>query len=151
MIDEKLEQDMGEVLDIVVLGRAARNASGIKNRQPIGQMFVNGEAALTDYYKQIIEGELNVKDVIFKDDVSDLTDYTFKPQMRILGPKYGKDLGKIRNILANLNGSAAKKELDANGFLTIELNDGKINLLPEELLIDMSQKEGYVSQADHGF
>ena len=133
MIDEKLEQDMGEVLDIVVLGRAARNASGIKNRQPIGQMFVNGEAALTDYYKQIIEGELNVKDVIFKDDVSDLT-----------------DLGKIRNILANLNGSAAKKELDANGFLTIELNDGKINLLPEELLIDMSQKEGYVSQADHG-
>ena len=150
MIDEKLEQDMGEVLDIVVLGRAARNASGIKNRQPIGQMFVNGEAALTDYYKQIIGGELNVKDVIFKDDVSDLTDYTFKPQMRILGPKYGKDLGKIRNILANLNGSAAKKELDANGFLTIELNDGKINLLPEELLIDMSQKEGYVSQADHG-
>ena len=150
MIDEKLEQDMGEVLDIVVLGRAARNASGIKNRQPIGQMFVNGEAALTDYYKQIIEGELNVKDVIFKDDVSDLTDYTFKPHMRILGPKYGKDLGKIRNILANLNGSAAKKELDANGFLTIELNDGKINLLPEELLIDMSQKEGYVSQADHG-
>ena len=150
MIDEKLEQDMGEVLDIVVLGRAARNASGIKNRQPIGQMFVNGEVALTDYYKQIIEGELNVKDVIFKDDVSDLTDYTFKPQMRILGPKYGKDLGKIRNILANLNGSAAKKELDANGFLTIELNDGKINLLPEELLIDMSQKEGYVSQADHG-
>ena len=150
MIDEKLEQDMGEVLDIVVLGRAARNASGIKNRQPIGQMFVNGEAALTDYYKQIIEGELNVKDVIFKDDVSDLTDYTFKPQMRILGPKYGKDLGKIRNILANLNGSAAKKELDANGFLTIELNDGKINLFPEELLIDMSQKEGYVSQADHG-
>ena len=150
MIDEKLEQDMGEVLDIVVLGRAARNASGIKNRQPIGQMFVNGEAALTDYYKQIIEGELNVKDVIFKDDVSDLTDYTFKPQMRILGPKYGKDLGKIRNILASLNGSAAKKELDANGFLTIELNDGKINLLPEELLIDMSQKEGYVSQADHG-
>ena len=150
MIDEKLEQDMGEVLDIVVLGRAARNASGIKNRQPIGQMFVNGEAALTDYYKQIIEAELNVKDVIFKDDVSDLTDYTFKPQMRILGPKYGKDLGKIRNILANLNGSAAKKELDANGFLTIELNDGKINLLPEELLIDMSQKEGYVSQADHG-
>ena len=150
MIDEKLEQDMGEVLDIVVLGRAARNASGIKNRQPIGQMFVNGEAALTDYYKQIIEGELNVKDVIFKDDVSDLTDYTFKPQMRILGPKYGKDLGKIRNILANLNGSAAKKELDANGFLTIELNDGKINLLPEELLIDMSQKEGYVSQTDHG-
>ena len=150
MIDEKLEQDMGEVLDIVVLGRAARNASGIKNRQPIGQMFVNGEAALTDYYKQIIEGELNVKDVIFKDDVSDLTDYTFKPQMRILGPKYGKDLGTIRNILANLNGSAAKKELDANGFLTIELNDGKINLLPEELLIDMSQKEGYVSQADHG-
>ena len=145
MIDEKLERDMGEVLDIVVLGRAARNASGIKNRQPIGQMFVNGEAALTDYYKQIIEGELNVKDVIFKEDVSDLTDYTFKPQMRILGPKYGKDLGKIRNILANLNGSAAKKELDANGFLTIELNDGKINLLPEELLIDMSQKEGYVS------
>ena len=149
-INKELEDDMEELLKIVVLGRAARNASGIKNRQPIGQMFVNGEAALTDYYKQIIEGELNVKDVIFKEDVSDLTDYTFKPQMRILGPKYGKDLGKIRNILANLNGSAAKKELDANGFLTIELNDDKIKLLPEELLIDMSQKEGYVSQTDHG-
>ncbi len=84
---------MGEVLDIVVLGRAARNTSGIKTSQPIGQMFVNeGLCTVTDSYEQIIEGELNVKDVIFKNDVSDLTDYTFKPQIRILGPKYGKDL-----------------------------------------------------------
>lgn len=150
MIDARLERDMGEVLDIVVLGRAARNTSGMKNRQPIGQMFVNGASELDDFYKQIIAGELNVKEIVFKDDVSDFTSYTFKPQMRILGPKYGKDLGKIRGILAEIDGSATKKELDANGFLTIELNDGKIKLLPEELLIDMSQKEGYVSQADHG-
>ena len=149
-IDAELEKDMGEVLDIVVLGRAARNASGIKNRQPIGQMFVQGEEDLSGYYKQIIEGELNVKEVIFKDDVSDLTDYTFKPQMKILGPKYGKDLGKIRQTLAEIDGSAAKKELDANGFLTIDINNAKIKLMPEELLVDMAQKPGYVSQADHG-
>ncbi|MDD7209359.1 MAG: isoleucine--tRNA ligase [Lachnospiraceae bacterium] len=150
MIDEQLEKDMGEVLDIVVLGRSARNTSGLKNRQPIGRMYVKAENSLGEFYKQIIEGELNVKEVLFKDDISDLTSYTFKPQMRILGPKYGKDLGKIRKILSEIDGSAAKRELDAKGFLTIELNGDRIELLPEELLIDMSQKEGYVSQADRG-
>ncbi len=150
LIDKDLEKNMDEVLQIVVLGRAARNASGIKNRQPIGQMFVKAETELNDFYKEIIEEELNVKKVNFLEDVSELTDYSFKPQMRILGPKYGKDLGKIRQILADIDGSAAKKQLDKDGFLTISLNDGTINLMPEELLISTSQREGYVSQEDRG-
>ena len=150
LIDEQLEKDMDEVLEIVVLGRAARNASAIKNRQPIGKMFVKAEQELNDYYKEIISEELNVKEVVFSDDVSEYTTYTFKPQMRILGPKYGKQLGQIRNALMNVDGNQAKNQLDAEGFLTIETNDGKIELTPEELLIDMVQKEGYVTQADHG-
>ncbi|MCI5504113.1 MAG: isoleucine--tRNA ligase, partial [Anaerobutyricum sp.] len=150
MIDPQLEKDMAEVLDIVVLGRAARNASGIKNRQPIGTMFVKADSELNEFYKEIIEDELNVKSVEFKEDVSDLTSYTFKPQLRILGPKYGKQLGQINKALAQIDGSAAKKQLDSEGILTIEVNDGKIDLVPEELLITMTQKEGYVSQADRG-
>ena len=150
LIDRELEQNMDEVLQIVVLGRAARNVSGIKNRQPIGQMFVKAEKQLDDYYVEIVEEELNVKEVHFLEDVSELTDYSFKPQMRILGPKYGKDLGKIRQILSEIDGSAAKKQLDQNGFLTITLNDVNINLMPEELLISTSQREGYVSQEDRG-
>ncbi len=150
MIDPQLEKDMAEVLDIVVLGRAARNASAIKNRQPIGTMFVKADSELNEFYKEIIEDELNVKEVEFKEDVSDLTSYTFKPQLRILGPKYGKQLGQISKALAGIDGSAAKKQLDSEGVLTIEVNDGKINLVPEELLITMTQKEGYVSQADRG-
>ena len=150
MIDPQLEKDMAEVLDIVVLGRAARNASAIKNRQPIGTMFVKADSELNEFYKEIIEDELNVKEVEFKEDVSDLTSYTFKPQLRILGPKYGKQLGQISKALAGIDGSAAKKQLDSEGVLTIEVNDGKIDLVPEELLITMTQKEGYVSQADRG-
>ncbi len=150
LIDRELEQNMDEVLQIVVLGRAARNVSGIKNRQPIGQMFVKAEKQLDDYYVEIVEEELNVKEVHFLEDVSELTDYSFKPQMRILGPKYGKDLGKIRQILSEIDGSATKKQLDQNGFLTITLNDVNINLMPEELLISTSQREGYVSQEDRG-
>ena len=150
MIDKELEKDMAEVLDIVVLGRAARNASGIKNRQPIGEMFVKADSELNVFYKQIIEEELNVKNVEFKDDVSEFAGYTFKPQLRILGPKYGKQLGQISKALAGIDGSAAKKQLDTEGVLTITLNDGKIDLASEELLITTTQKEGFVSQEDRG-
>ncbi len=149
-IDEDLEKNMEEVLAVVVLGRAARNASGVKNRQPVGRMFVSGAAQLDDFFKEIIEDELNVKEVIFSEDVSEFTSYTFKPQMRILGPKYGKLLGMIGKTLAAVDGSAAKKQLDEDGILTIEAGGEKIDLTPEELLISMSQKEGYVSQADRG-
>ena len=149
-IDEDLEKNMEEVLAVVVLGRAARNASGVKNRQPVGRMFVSGAAQLDDFFKEIIEDELNVKEVIFSEDVSEFTSYTFKPQMRILGPKYGKLLGMIGKTLAAVDGSAAKKQLDEEGILTIEAGGEKIDLTPEELLISMSQKEGYVSQADRG-
>ena len=150
MIDEQLEKDMAEVLDIVVLGRAARNTSGIKNRQPIGQMFVKADSELNIFYKQIIEEELNVKNVEFMDDVSEFAGYTFKPQLRILGPKYGKQLGQISKALASINGNAAKKQLDTEGVLTIALNEDKIDLTPEELLITTTQKEGFVSQEDRG-
>ena len=150
MIDKELEKDMAEVLDIVVLGRAARNASGIKNRQPIGEMFVKADSELNVFYKQIIEEELNVKNVEFKDDVSEFAGYIFKPQLRILGPRYGKQLGQISKALAGIDGSAAKKQLDTEGVLTITLNDGKIDLAPEELLITTTQKEGFVSQEDRG-
>ena len=150
MIDAQLEKDMAEVLDIVVLGRAARNTSGIKNRQPIGQMFVKADSELNIFYKQIIEEELNVKKVEFMDDVSEFAGYTFKPQLRILGPKYGKQLGQISKALASINGNAAKKQLDTEGVLTIALNEDKIDLTPEELLITTTQKEGFVSQEDRG-
>ncbi|MCD8020510.1 MAG: isoleucine--tRNA ligase [Clostridiales bacterium] len=150
MIDTELEKYMEEVLEIVVLGRAARNASGIKNRQPIAQMFVKADSELNDFYRQIIEEELNVKKVEFRADVADFTGYTFKPQLRILGSKYGKKLGQISKALVNIDGNAAKKQLDAEGVLTITLNDGKIDLVSEELLITTTQKEGFVSQEDHG-
>ncbi|MBR0409607.1 MAG: isoleucine--tRNA ligase [Eubacterium sp.] len=149
-IDAELEKNMAEVLDIVVLGRAARNTSGIKNRQPVGNMIVSGASELPGYYIEIIEEELNVKAVSFRDDVSDLTSYSFKPQLRLLGPKYGKQLGKISKALAQVDGSVAKKELDEKGTLTIEVDSDKISLTPEELLVTMTQKEGFVSQADHG-
>ena len=150
LMDPELEKDMDEVLQIVVLGRAARNASATKNRQPIGEMYVSADHVLNEYYTDIIKDELNVKKVVFKDDVSDLTSYSFKPQMRILGPKYGKQLGQIRKILSEIDGSAAKKELDSKGYLTIELDSGSIELAPEELLIETQQKEGLVSQSDRG-
>ena len=150
MIDEKLEKDMDEVLQIVVLGRAARNESGIKNRQPIGQMYVKAEETVGPLYEEIIREELNVKSVTFADDVRAFTTYTFKPQMRILGPKYGKKLGAIRGALQKVDGNTAKDELDEKGFMTLDLGDETLQLAPEELLIDMTQKEGFVEQADHG-
>ncbi|TQI66507.1 isoleucine--tRNA ligase [Clostridium sp. KNHs216] len=150
LIDTELEENMELVLDIVVLGRAARNTANIKNRQPIAKMYVRSEKPLSEFYRTIIRDELNSKEILFTEDVSDFTSYHFKPQLRILGQKYGKKIGEIRTALAGLNGSTAKKELDANGALTLSLTDGEISLTPEELLIETAQAENYVSMADNG-
>ncbi|MGX8702133.1 isoleucine--tRNA ligase [Caproiciproducens sp.] len=150
LIDKELEENMELVLDIVVLGRAARNTANIKNRQPIAKMYVRSEKPLSEFYRTIIRDELNSKEILFTEDVSDFTSYHFKPQLRILGQKYGRKIGEIRTALAGLNGSAAKKELDANGALTLALSDGEISLTPEELLIETAQAENYVSMADNG-
>ena len=149
LIDRKLEEDMKEVLDIVVMGRACRNSANIKNRQPIGSMFVKADHALTDFYVNIIEDELNVKNVIFTDDVRDFTSYTFKPQLKTVGPKYGKQLGGIKEHLSSLDGNAAMDELKAKGALVFDVAGTKVSLSEEDLLIEMSQKEGYVSEADN--
>jgi isoleucyl-tRNA synthetase len=150
MIDKDLEDKMDLVLKIVVLGRAARNSANIKNRQPIGKMYVKAEFELPEFYKEIIEDELNIKEIEFKDDVSDFSSYSFKPQLKVLGPKYGKQLGQIRNALANLDGNAAKSDLDTKGILTISLEDGNIDLTAEDLLIDVKQMEGYETVTDNG-
>ena len=147
-VDKKLEEDMEEVLDIVVMGRACRNTANIKNRQPIGTMFVKAEHALGDFYREIIEDELNVKKAVFTDDVRDFTTYTFKPQLRTVGPKYGKQLGGIQKTLASLDGNAAMDELNETGALTFEVNGVQVSLTKEDLLIEMTQKPGYVSEAD---
>ena len=148
-IDKKLEEDMAEVLDIVVMGRACRNEANIKNRQPIGTMFVKAEGEeLGSFYQEIIEEELNVKKVVFTDDVREFTSYIFKPQLRTVGPKYGKQLGGIQKHLAALDGNAAMDELTASGSLKFEVNETPVELTKDDLLIEMCQKEGYVSQAD---
>ena len=148
-IDKKLEEDMEDVLDAVVMGRACRNEANIKNRQPISKMYIKADFTLDDFYTAIIEDELNVKEVVFTDDVRDFTSYTFKPQLRTVGPKYGKQLGGIQKTLASLDGNAAMDDLNANGKLVFDVNDVTVELTKEDLLIDMAQKEGYVSQEDN--
>ncbi|WP_455619954.1 isoleucine--tRNA ligase [Eisenbergiella sp.] len=148
-VDKELEEAMEEVLDIVVMGRACRNTANIKNRQPIGTMFVKAGTALSDFYKEIVEDELNVKKVVFTEDVRDFTTYTFKPQLRTVGPKYGKQLGGIQKTLASLDGNAAMDELNAAGALKFDVNGVEVSLTKEDLLIEMTQKEGYVSEADN--
>jgi isoleucyl-tRNA synthetase len=150
MIDTDLEENMEEVLKAVVLGRACRNASNIKNRQPIGNMYIKAEKELSDFYKEIIADELNVKSVEFKDDVSSFTTYEFKPQLRTVGPKYGKLLGGIRGYLANIDGNAAKAELEANGKIVFDVNGEAVELAEEDLLIQMIKMEGYVTEQDKG-
>jgi isoleucyl-tRNA synthetase len=150
-VDKELEESMDEVLRIVVMGRACRNASNIKNRQPIAQMFVKADKALDLFYQEIIENELNVKKVIFTDDVREFTSYTFKPQLRTVGPKYGKQLGGIRKYLAELDGNAAMDTLKADGALRFDVNGVTVELTEEDLLIDTARKEGYVSQEDGTF
>ena len=148
-IDPKMEEDMADLLEIVVMGRAARNTANIKNRQPIGTMYVKSEFQLSEFYKEIIEDELNVKEVVFKDDIADFISYSFKPQMRTVGPKYGKLLNKIKTVLSELDGNKAMAELKSTGELKLDINGQEIVLLEEDLLIDMAQMEGYVSESDH--
>ncbi|RKI91790.1 isoleucine--tRNA ligase [Parablautia intestinalis] len=149
MIDKKLEENMEEALHIVVLGRAARNAAGMKNRQPIGRMYVKAVHSLESYFMDIIKDELNVKEVAFKEDVSDLTSYSFKPQLKTVGPKYGKQLGGIREYLSAVDGTQAMKELKADGALKFEVSGVEISLGEEDLLIDVAQKAGLVTEADN--
>ena len=148
-IDPKMEEDMADLLEIVVMGRAARNTANIKNRQPIGTMYVKSEFQLSEFYKEIIKDELNVKEVVFKDDIADFISYSFKPQMRTVGPKYGKLLNKIKTVLSELDGNKAMAELKSTGELKLDIDGEEIVLLEEDLLIDMAQMEGYVSESDH--
>ena len=148
-IDKKLEEDMEDVLDAVVMGRACRNEAAIKNRQPISRMYIKADFTLSEFYQEIIEDELNVKEVVFTDDVRDFTSYTFKPQLRTVGPKYGKQLGGIQKHLAALDGNAAMDELNADGALKFDVDGVAVELTKDDLLIDMAQKEGYVSEVDN--
>ena len=148
-INVELEKDMDEVLKIVVMGRACRNTANIKNRQPIGTMFVKADTELSKFYKEIIEDELNIKEVVFTQDVRSFTTYTFKPQLKTVGPKYGKLLGGIRGYLSSLDGNKAMDELNEKGSLTFEVNGQEVVLTQEDLLIDMAQMEGYVSEGDN--
>ena len=149
LIDKDLEENMDNLLKIVVMGRACRNAANIKNRQPIGKMFVKAPFTLDDFFKEIIEDELNVKEMTFTDDVRAFTSYTFKPQLKTVGPKYGKFLGGIKKALSELDGNQAMDELKANGQLKLDINGQEIVLLDSDLLIDTAQTEGYVSESDN--
>ena len=148
-IDKDLEKNMDEVLKIVVMGRACRNSANIKNRQPIGNMYVKAPNVLPEYFVEIIEDELNVKKVNFTEDVSAYTSYTFKPQLRTVGPKYGKFLGQIQKALAELDGNKAMAELKTNGVLALHSVSDDVKLSEEDLLITMTQMEGYVTEGDN--
>ena len=147
-IDKDLEADMKELLEIVVLGRACRNTANIKNRQPIGTMYVKAEKKMSEFYTDNIADELNVKEVKFADDVESFISYSFKPQLRTVGPKYGKLLGGIRQALTDINGTAAMNELRTNGVLKLDINGNDVELTEEDLLIETAQTEGYVSESD---
>ena len=147
-IDKDLEADMKELLEIVVLGRACRNTANIKNRQPIGTMYVKAEKKMSEFYTDIIADELNVKEVKFADDVESFISYSFKPQLRTVGPKYGKLLNGIRNALSEIDGTAAMKELRDNGVLVLDIDGNRVELAEEDLLIETAQSEGYVTETD---
>ncbi len=149
-VDASLEGNMDEVIDVVVLGRACRNAAAIKNRQPIAKMYVKAESAVEESFLPIIAEELNVKEVVFTESVKDFTSYSFKPQLRTVGPKYGKILGGIRQALTELDGNAAMEELEASGALKITVGDTVAELTREDLLIETSQMEGFESLSDKG-
>ncbi|MGP1585969.1 MAG: DUF5915 domain-containing protein, partial [Schwartzia sp. (in: firmicutes)] len=145
-IDRALEENMDLVLRIVTLGRAARNASGIKNRQPVANLYVKAEKALSTFFQDIVKSELNVKQVTFKEDMEAYLTYSFKPQFKVLGPKVGKRIGEIKAALATLNGQRAKEELDTTGKLRLALACGDVELLPEDIEVTMAQTEGYACQ-----
>ena len=149
-IDTELEQNMDHVLKLVVMGRACRNTSNIKNRQPIGQMFVKAAFDLPEFYQDIVADELNVKNVKFTDDVRDFTSYSFKPQLKTVGPKYGKMLGGIKAALDHADGNSAMDEINETGALKLDVSGQEITLFKEDLLIDTAQIEGYVSENDNG-
>ena len=152
-VDKKLEEDMEVVLETVVLGRAARNTANIKNRQPIGKMYVktdNKDKTLSEFYIEIIEDELNVKDVVFTDDVRAFTSYSFKPQLKTLGRRFGKQLNALKEVLANLDGNTSMDEINAKGTLTITLDGVEEVLEKEDLLIDAAQVEGFESESYNG-
>ena len=149
-IDKELEENMDRVLKLVVMGRACRNTANIKNRQPIGQMYVKADFELSEFFDAIVADELNVKNVTFTQEVRDFTSYSFKPQLKTVGPQYGKLLGGIKNVLSGLDGNAAMDELNANGCLRFEVNGEEVVLNREDLLIDTAQMEGYVSEDDNG-
>ena len=147
-INKELEEDMEELLKIVVLGRAARNTANIKNRQPIGTMYVKAEKEMGQFYTDIIADELNVKEVEFAKDVESFISYSFKPQLRTVGPKYGKLLNGIRKALSEINGTEAMNELRSKGVLTLDIDGNKAELTEEDLLIETAQTEGYVTETD---
>ena len=149
-IDTELEANMDNVLKLVVMGRACRNTANIKNRQPIGQMYVKADFEVPEFYKDIVKDELNVKNVTFTQDVRDFTSYTFKPQLKTVGPKYGKMLGGIKAALDNLEGNAAMDELNATDALKLDINGQEVTLFREDLLIESAQMPGYVSENDNG-
>ena len=151
--DEALEDDMEKTLAIVTLARSARNAAAIKNRQPLSAMFVGAKEKITlsDYYRDIIADELNVGRVEFLEDMSELSSYSFKPQLKTVGPKYGKLLGRIKAALDGIDGNAAMRELESTGALTLDLGGESVSLTRDDLLIDVKQKEGYCSVADGGY
>ncbi len=150
-IDPALEQSMERVLNIVVLGRAARNGSGLKNRQPLSCMFVESREPLAPEFIAIIQDELNVKDVLFQESLGSFISYEFKPQLKTVGPKFGRQLGEIKAALAALDGEKAKQELDQDGSLLLKLPSGNVTLLPEDLLISIAQKEGFYTVKDKGY
>ena len=149
-IDEELEKNMELVLEIVVLGRASRNETNIKNRQPVAHMYVNAERELSDFFKEIVADELNVKEVVFKDDMEEYLTYSFKPNFRVLGPKVGKQIGAVKAALEKLNGHKAKAELDATGKLVVALPDGEVTLTSEDVEVSMAQTEGFNCQRYNG-
>ena len=149
MIDPELEASMDEVLKVVVFGRAARNTANIKSRQPIANMYIKAAKTLDDYFVDILRDELNVKNVEFKEDLSAFTAYSFKPQLRTVGPKYGKHLNAIKEYLANVDGNKAMSELKADGVIKFTADDTEIALTEEDLLIDVAKMEGYVTEGDN--
>ena len=149
-IDKQLEADMEVVLEAVVIGRACRNTANIKNRQPIGKMYIKAGKELSDFYVNIIRDELNVKEAELTDDVSKLTTYSFKPQLKTLGRRFGKKINDVRQILVELDGQAAMAELNEKGTLTIQVDGQDEALEKDDLLIEAAQMEGYVSDTDRG-
>ena len=150
LIDTDLEEKMDRVLEIVVLGRAARNGAAIKNRQPLGNMYVKCDIELPDYFIQVIRDELNIKNVDFSGDVDNLVSYKLKPQLKTVGPKFGKQLNEIRTALTEIDGDAAKRTLDSDGQIVLNLPSGDVTLLTEDVLIEAQQKEGYFTLSDRG-